>query len=258
MFNATEFTYDGIYSEQYGLKIASFNSNVLEETPYVVPSVITAIAPKAKKYHFIDITYDSPPTYDFSVVSEVAIHEELLREILLWLDSRKGFKPLTIMQQGLDEFTYNCIFTVTSLIYHSGDCVGLNLSATFDSRYVTGKPIESIVFGNGGVQDIYIYNDSDNLDEYIYPMVEFDTANGAISIVNMTDDKTREFAFEGLSPNSIYKVDNELKIIAGSGNDLLTKFSKKWLRILRGKNHLRVRVNGTATITCPRYIKIRF
>ena len=29
MFNATEFTYDGIYSEQYGLKIASFNSNVL-------------------------------------------------------------------------------------------------------------------------------------------------------------------------------------------------------------------------------------
>ena len=141
------------------------------------------------------------------------------------------------MPQGLDEFTYNCIFTVTSLIYHSGDCVGLNLSATFDSRYVLGKPIESIVFGNGGVQDIYVYNDSDNLDEYIYPMVEFDTANGAISIVNMTDDKTREFAFDGLP---------------------LTKFSKNWLRILRGRNHLRVRVNGTATITCPRYIKIRF
>ena len=82
MFNATEFTYDGIYSEQYGLKIASFNSNVLEETPYVIPSVVVGKAPKAKKFHYLGLTYDSPPTYDFSVVSEEAIEEELLREIL--------------------------------------------------------------------------------------------------------------------------------------------------------------------------------
>lgn len=258
MLNATEFTYDGIYSEQYGLKIASFNSNVLEETPYVIPSVVVGKAPKAKKFHYLDLTYDSPPTYDFSVVSEEAIEEELLREILTWLDARKGFKPLVIMQQGLDEFIYNCIFTVTSLIYHSGKCVGLNLSATFDSLYVTGKPIEVIVFGNGEIKDVYLYNDSDNIDEYIYPAVEFDSADGKVSIINLTDDKTREFAFDGVAPNSVYKVDNELKIITGDGNDLLSKFSKKWLRIMRGKNHLKVRVNGSATISCPRYIKISF
>ena len=92
MFNATEFTYDGIYSEQYGLKIASFNSNALEETPYVIPSVVVGKAPKAKKFHYLDLTYDSPPTYDFSVVSEEAIEEELLREILsLWKMRRAQF-----------------------------------------------------------------------------------------------------------------------------------------------------------------------
>ena len=258
MLQATEFAYDGIYSEQYGLRIASFNSNVLEETPYVVPNVVVGKSAKSKKFHFLDFTYDSPPTYDFSVVSEEAIHEELLREILMWLDSRRGFKPFVIMQPDFDTFTYNCIFTVTSLIYHAGACVGLNLSATFDSPFVLGKPIEQIVFGSGEVQEVTLYNDSDNVDEYIYPAVEFDTADGNVSIINITDNASREFSFSGVVPNTTYKVDNELKIITGDGNDLLSKFSKKWLRILRGKNKLKVRVNGTVTITCPRYIRISF
>ncbi len=258
MFNATEFIYDGIYSGQYGLKIASFNGSALEETPYVVPSVVVGKSATSKKFHYLDVTYDSPPTYDFSVVSEESIPAEILREILSWLDSRKGFKPLVIMQTGLDELTYNCIFTVSSIIYHAGKCVGLNLSATFDSLYAKGKPIEIVVFGDGNDKEVDLYNGSDNVDEYIYPMVEFDTADGAVSIINVTDDKEREFKFDGVYPNTIYKVDNELKIITGDGNDLLSKFSKKWLRILRGKNHLKVRVNGVVTISCPRYVKISF
>lgn len=100
MFNATEFTYDGIYSEQYGLKIASFNSNVLEETPYVIPSVVVGKAPKAKKFHYLDLTYDSPPTYDFSVVSEEAIEEELLREILTCLMPEKVLSRLLLCSKG--------------------------------------------------------------------------------------------------------------------------------------------------------------
>lgn len=259
MFNATGFIYDGVYSEQYGLKIASFNNNVLEDTSYPVPNVVVGKAPKAKRYHYMDLVYDSPPTHDFTVVSEETICEELLREILSWLDSRKGFKPLVIMQQGLDHLTYNCIFNVTSLIYHAGECVGLNLSATFDSLYVIGNLNKITVTGDGNsVKNITIYNDSDNIDEYIYPMVEFNTSDGAISIINTTDDAIREFAFEGVIPNALYKVDNELKIITGDGDDLLNKFSKKWMRLLRGKNNISVRINGTVTISCPQYIKISF
>lgn len=258
MFSATEFTYDDICSAKYGLRIASFDSSPLEETAYVVPNIEVAKSATSKKFHYIDRTYDSPPTFDFSVVSEVAIHEELLREILIWLDARRGFKPLVIMQPGFDELTYNCIFTVTSLIYHSGHCVGLNLTATFDSNYVFGKPIEVIVFGNGEVQDVDLYNDSDNIDTYIYPTVEFDTTDGAVSIINMTDNSAREFMFSGLIPNTQYIVNNELKTITGEGRNLLAKFSKNWLRVLRGRNRLRICVNGAVTITCPKYVKISF
>lgn len=258
MFTATEFTYDGIHSGTYGLKIASFNSDVMEEASYVVPNINTAKSAKSQRFFYLDATLDSPPTYEFSVVSESTIHETTLRDILKWLDSRKGFKELIIMQPAFDGLIYKCIFSVTSIIYHSGNCVGLNLLATFDSPYQYGTPIEVNVFGNGAVQDIYIFNDSDNVDEYIYPKVEFDTSDGNITIVNMTDDKSREFKFEGLNANTTYAVDNELKIITGSGSDLLSKFSKKWLRLRRGTNHLRITVNGAATITCPQYVKISF
>lgn len=258
MFTATEFTYDGIPSSKYGLKIATFDATALEETSYIVPNIEVAKSATSHKFHYIDRTYDSPPTFDFSVVSEEAIHEEILREILIWLDSRRGFKPLIIMQPGFDELTYNCIFAVTSLIYHSGRCVGLNLSATFDSNYILGKPIEIIIFGKGELKDVDLYNDSDNIDTYIYPTVEFDTTDGAVSIINSTDNAVREFAFSGLTPNTTYVVDNELKTITGEGRNLLEKFSRNWLRVLRGKNHLKVRVNGSLTITCPKYVKISF
>lgn len=258
MLTATEFTYDGVYSEKYGLKIATFDGAALEETSYIVPTIEVAKSATSNKFHYLDRTYDSPPTFNFSVVSEEEIHEEILREILIWLDARRGFKPLVIMQPGFDELTYNCIFTVTSLIYHSGRCVGLNLSATFDSNYILGKPIEINVFGQGELQSVDLYNDSDNIDTYIFPKVEFDTSDGAVSIINTTDNSTREFAFSGLNPNTTYVVDNELKIITGEGRNLLEKFSKNWLRVLRGKNRLKIRVNGAVTISCPRYVKISF
>lgn len=258
MFSATEFIYDGISSTTYGLKMASFNDNVLDETSYVVPNVVVGKSKESKRFHYLDITYDTPPTYEFSVVSEQAIHEELLSEILIWLDARKGFKPLIILQSTLADFTYRCIFKVTSIVYHGGKCVGLNLSATFDSLYVTGRPIERAVFGSGEEQEITIYNDSDNVDEYIYPTVEFDTEDGKISIINVTDDENREFSFDGVEKNTPYVVDNELRMIKGSSGYLLDKFSKKWLRILRGKNKLKIRVNGSVMISFPRKKKIIF
>lgn len=81
MLTATEFTYDGVYSEKYGLKIATFDGAALEETSYIVPTIEVAKSATSNKFHYLDRTYDSPPTFNFSVVSEEEIHEEILREV---------------------------------------------------------------------------------------------------------------------------------------------------------------------------------
>lgn len=262
MLRATEFMYDGISSTTYGLKIASLDSNVMEEISYVVPNIIVEKTKKSNVYHYIDIDYESPPVFEFSVISQVPINEEILRNILCWLDARKGFKPLVLLQQGYDTLTYNCIFTVTNLIYHANNIVGLNLSATFDSKYVKGKPIKTTIEVDGE-KTINLYNPSDNIDEYIYPLVEFTLSkesNGDIAIVNITDNKERKFEFKKLNieNGSTYIVDNDLKIVQGDTDGLLENFNKKWLRLLKGRNKIKIMTHGVVTITCPKYIKISF
>lgn len=264
MFKATDFTYDGIYSAVYGLKIATINGSVVNKTTYIVPTITTAKPAKSKKFYYQDITYSSPPTFEFSVLSEEPIPDLMQREILTWLDSRKGFKPLVIHQPEFEDYTYNCIFTISNIIYHAERCIGFTLKATFDSAYQYGKPTVKTITGTGNVQKVEIFNRSDVSEEYIYPTMTFKSSgyfntNCNISIINESDDTSREFKFDGVALNAEIAVDNELKIITSdSTSNLLSKFNRKWLRLKKGKNVLSIRVNGTVKITCPNYIKIRF
>lgn len=275
MLSATYFTYDNIHSGTYGLQIASFNDNVVEEASYLTPSIITAKSVKSHKNHYIDLKYDNTPSFEFQIICSEPIHDIVQREILNWLEGRRGYKPLKIHQTGLDDYVYNCIFTVTNIIYHANRCIGFTVSANFDSKYVYGAETIQTITGTGTEQTISFFNKSDRCDEYTYPIVEFTTTGGTdFKIINSTDNVSREFKITGLTPvasvatdkngNKIYDVvvDNEDKIITTnltSGNNAkLQNFSKKWLRLLKGTNELKVTFTGECRITCPNYVKIRF
>ena len=265
MFNASNFTYDGIFSEQYGLKIATLDASTLERTTYVSPTISTAKPARQKKFYYQNISYDNQPTMQFSVFSQEPLNDILQSEILTWLEGRKGYKRLVIHQHGLDDFYYNCIFAVSEIIYFAGYCIGFNLTANFDSPYMYGKPTVITKTGTGDTAlSVALVNKSNTKDEYTYPTVEFTTPSYLsgtknISIINSTDDSVREFAFDGISLNNTVAVDNELKLItATSDADLLSKFNKNWLRLRPGKNTLSIKLNGQITITCPHYEKIRF
>lgn len=262
MLSATDFTYDGVFSGVYGLRIASFNDSVVEETAYITPTITTVKPSKSKKFYYMGSKYEETPTFEFSVVSERVIPDLVQRDILLWLDNRSGFKPLVIHQSEFETYTYNCIFNVTSIIYHAGKCIGFNLRATFDSPYQYEKPRVVSVSGDGSAENVItIYNNSDIIDDYVYPVVTFRlNTTGDISIRNKTDDESRVFKFTGIAANVEVDVDNEMKVIsAETFDEYLQKFDgMKWLRLRRGKNELAVKANGEVTITCPQYARIRF
>lgn len=263
MLNATDFTYDGVFSGVYGLQIASMNDSVVEETSYITPTITTVKPSKAKRFYYMDSKYEEAPTFEFAVLSSNTIPDFVQRDILRWLDNRRGFKPLIIHQPEFDMYTYNCIFSVTSIIYHAGCCVGFNLRATFDSPYHYEGLKKAKVDGTGNTQEITIYNNSDIIDDYVYPTVKFKLkSTGGITIYNKTDDPScvRGFTFKGMVPNTQITVDNELKIISSDvAADYLSNFDgMKWLRLVRGKNILQIQVNGEVEITFPQYAKIRF
>lgn len=278
MFSATDFTYDGVYSGLYGLRIATIDSSVVEETSYVTPTITTTKSALGKKFYFLDSVYEQQPTTEFSVISDSEIPDVLQRDILRWLDNRKGYKDLVINQPELHGYVYKCIFNVTGIIYHAGACIGFKLKAMFDSPYHYKQArLQTIESRGADYVRLVVYNDSDPVDEYIYPTITF-TAQGyldgetdgsnsesngcAISIYNETDDpgKEREFKFVGTDLGDKITVDNELKmIISDKSGDLLSKFDgMNWLRLVKGMNILKIKINGTFSIKFLQYIKIRF
>lgn len=261
MLSATDFTYDGVFSGVYGVQIASLNDSVVEETAYITPTMTMVKPSRSKKFYYMGSKYEEAPTFEFSIISENTIPDLVQRRILLWLDNRKGFKPLVIHQPEFETYTYNCIFNVTSIIYHAGRCIGFSLKATFDSPYHYEKSKTESFKGDGTEKEITIYNNSDIDDDYVYPMVTFELNEGGdIEIYNDADDNSRGFVFEGIAANTKVTVDNETKIISSeTSDDYFSKFKGlKWLRLVRGKNKLRIKINGTVEITCPQYAKIRF
>jgi len=60
-------------------------------------------------------------------------------------------------------------------------------------------------------------------------------------------------------PTESIEIDNELKIITSNiGGDKLGEFNLNWLRLMRGPNEIRIRINGTCTIEWPMLVKIGF
>ena len=262
IFNAVHFTYDGIWSGIYSLQIASFDNTNVETTGVFAPALKVSKTARGNRFFCTGVEYDKTPSYKFSIISEDIISDGLRRDVLSWLMARRGFRRLQIHQPYLNGYYYNCVFSSVDMIYVNGNCHGFEITAEFDSPYAYGKPNVKRIISGGEETEITITNDSDILDDYVYPIVKF-TAKGRVSgkditIINESDDG-RVFEFGGLPLNEEFTVDNELKIISGNfGGDKLSCFNKNWLRLKKGANELKVRINGEAVIECPTFSLIGF
>ena len=257
MFNATYFTYDGVFSGTYGLMLADFEESPVVETAAFSPVLSTIKPILSNRFFHNGIKYEEHPQHQFSIVSEAEIPDFIRREILSWLIGRREFKQLQIHQTDLEEYYYNCVFTNAELIYINGRCHGFRITANFDSQYARGQATV-VKVAKAGTHTVKIENRSDIKDNYVYPIVRF--TGGSIDIVNTTDDSQRHFTFADLAPTEIVTVDNEVKHISSSiGGEKLSNFtSKNWLRLRPGYNTLTIVASGEVTITCPHYAMIGY
>lgn len=256
MFNAIYFTYDGVYSGNYGLKIASMNREYVETTTAFAPTLSLAKGAKSKRFFYSGIDYEDSPEFQFSVFSEEKIGDLQRREILSWLTGRNQFKKLYIHQEEYNDVYFNCIFKNVDIIYVGGDCHGFALTAKFDSNYCYGRPITITKTLTGGTPlSVSVYNNSDVVDDYVYPTLTF---KGDISIKNQTDNG-RITKYQDAEPNETITIDNELKIVSSTiGGDKLSNFNMNWLRFKKGANNLEITGTGQVTIVCPQYILLGF
>lgn len=263
MFNAIYFAYDGIYSAEYGLYIASINSEFVQTTNVFSPSLKLGKGARSKRFFYSGIDYEDSPQYQFSILSEEKIPDVKRREVLSWLVGRNEFKKLELDQEEYHDIYFNCIFTAVDLIYVGGNCYGFTLTAKFDSPYCYGIPdVTKINLEDGNSREVEIYLDCDVLDDYVYPTISFCKD---ITIKNLTDNE-RLTEYRNVAGNEAKVIiDNELKIIDAvdsKGKQInghrLSNFNLNWLRLKKGENKLEITGEGEVVITCPRYILLGF
>ena len=257
--SASYFTYDGVPSSAFGLQIASFTGltpESVEEKETYAPTLTALKVPSLPRFYHGGIEYDDAPQYQFTVVSQVELTPADRSSVLSWLIGRGSFKPLVFYGSGIGDITYYGVFTGVSTVFVNGRCHGFNLTVTFDSPYARKEP--TVVTTTSGTHTITINNNSDIVDGYVYPAVDF--TGSEISIVNVTDDANRAFVFSGLEATEQMHVDCETKIITSNlSGEKLSKFtSKNWLRLRKGENTLVVVSQGDVTITCPCYVMVGF
>lgn len=263
MFNATYFTYGGIFSGEFGLQIADFNEESVTETDTFSPSLNTIKLGAGRRFAHNGVMYESHPTHEFSVLSERIIDDSVRRDILSWLVGRGEYKTLVIHQSDLEPYWYKCVFTNIRNIYIGGHCHGFRITANFDSPYQYGTPTTIEIGGTGAEQIVTITNKSDMLDEYTFPIVEFTASTGLASyglrIVNYTDDADRACSVSNLSPGEHIRMDGEMRhIFSDVGKEHLGDFNKNWVRLLKGVNTIGIAAYGVVKITCPQYAMLGF
>ena len=242
-YNATEFTFDGIPSEHYGLHLmeiggkagqGSFDGAKLE--------LYTDSVYRRATQYLLGVSYKEPLKFKISFASYEPIDRFKLSQIQKWLFGHAEYKKLQIMQEDLQYVYFNCVLNNPSITTIDNNIYGLTCDVVCDAPWAWEFERTYSYNITLNPQNIVFQNKSDNND-YTYPTIKVtcNKANGTISIINKTDEN-REFKLTGLSVGEEITVNNELQIITSSlGLNRLSNFNKKFFRLLPNVNALEVK-----------------
>jgi len=250
MFYGSTFIFDDIPGENYNLCILDFEKTGGEgDSSAGSESKIykTWLYRKPKPY-FYGRSFETPLSFDFTVGSFdpiIGIDRSLIER---WLLGRNTYLPLQICQDDISSVYFNVIFTSAKNKYIGNIHQGITLNAECDAPFgfTEEKTYSCTVDGDGSITNstFNFDNQSDDTD-YLYPSIVFQTNDigTSVSLTNNTDEG-RSFAFGGIgydpiSVNETITVNNyNQTIVSDSGLRRLSKFNKKWFRLLPGINSL--------------------
>ena len=132
---------------------------------------------------------------------------------------------------------------------------GLKFYFTCDSFWAYTDP-RTINLNLKSGQKFYIYNQSDELNDYLYPIVKIKNCSGDLTITNLSDN-SRKTVVKGLTSTEIVALDSRKDIIS-STIDRNIDFNLIFPRLIPYKNELTVDKDCTLTITFTELRKVVF
>ena len=135
-----------------------------------------------------------------------------------------------------EDIWFRCV--VDNVFYNrlGNKVYGVTLSLQCDSLFGYSNE-NKIVINAEANKPFYVFNNTDELEEYVLPIVEIKAlGGGTLSIENNEDN--RVFEINNVEDGEILFVDNKNKILKSSEphSILLNDFNMNWIRLLPDKN----------------------
>lgn len=237
---ATDFIYDGVPSEKFGLFLCNLDETGSQEYDSCgnvdVHLVKTA---RMTRNYLAGVSYTDEYSFEFIIGSRSPLDKFDQDIILKWLVGANSFKNLQIIQGDMDSVGFNCIFTEPQIVAYGNLPYAIKLTALCDRPYALTK-INTYKYSNLSQQITHINNSLHNV--VTLPVLSFicNKANGNVSIKNKSNDNwTSEFI--GLQLNEKITIDNQLQTITSSlGRKVLSTFNKHWFELVPKINLIEV------------------
>lgn len=240
----------------YGLILASFedpNSN--EEELGMNHETIEEYIGHNPVPKFLGTSFNSKLTPTAILVKDPCINinerdkyftEHECREVLRQLTGFRGYKQMQILPYEFDELLFFNV-RVVNVRYQKvgGYTAAIILEMECDSQFAWSNDFH-YTFNASPSSNIILFNNSDNLYEYVFPKVTI-KANSAISnlsIVNILDNNWTSI-INSMSANETITMDSKNNILLSSNQSriICNDFNMHFIRMVPGKNEFKVSHN---------------
>ena len=244
MFYGLDFIYNGIPSDNFGLKVVNFDSGQMDDMTAVSYDIEEQKVRRRPVPYFFGVEQNEKLKFTLTIAREEILDRYDKSVINKWLFN-KQYNDLKIIQPDLNGVVYRCILTNPQQTQFGNLAYALKFDVICDAPYGYTEEITN-TYSITGTQTISHYSPSANRD-YLYPklIITLGSTTTSFSITNTTDNN-RIFSFSGVGASQTITVNNDLGIITATGNASMSNFNKKWFRLLPEYNSLSI--SGSATV----------
>jgi phage-related protein len=245
-FYGAEFVFNGITSSVYDVRILSLEAGGTTNGPAGSDTTIVQkqIYRRSRPY-FYGRSTNTNLEFDLTIGSLDPISSIDRNSIESWLVGGMNYVPLQIIQDDMENITFNVIFTKGTNAYVGNINRGMTIHAFCQDPwgFDSAKTLTKSYSGSAIVNDTFnFYNGSADSD-YLKPVITFTmgSASSSISISNSTDNN-RAMTFTGLSSGEVMTIDCNRGTISSSTRLLrMTNFtSKKFFRLIQKWNNINI------------------
>lgn len=160
------------------------------------------------------------------------------RSVLRTLTSGNGYQWLKLVLQEPDEdLWYRAKANSISYKRINGHVAGMIVSFECDSCFAWTKENVIVVNAEAG-RPFYIYVNSDDMNNYVFPTVELRPSSTGLSLVNTSDNRWKT-SIKNIRQNEMITLDSRRQIVTSnttSHESLMDDFNLGWPRLIPGKN----------------------